>query len=49
MMMKGLVAVASNMCHKFQKALVWALRVATYGQVDAKLTYAEGIFESDKR
>ncbi len=33
----GLVAVASNMCHKFPKALVGALRRAKYGQVDVKL------------
>ncbi|HUS92070.1 MAG TPA: sulfite exporter TauE/SafE family protein [Phycisphaerae bacterium] len=33
----GLVAVASNMCHKFPKALVGAIRRARYGQVDLKL------------
>ncbi len=33
----GLVAVASNMCHKFPKALVGALKRAKYGQVDVKL------------
>src|SRR5512140_2490790 len=31
------VAVASNMCHKFPKALVGALKRAKYGQVDLKL------------
>ena len=29
----GLVAVASNMCHKFPKALVGAIKRAKYGQV----------------
>lgn len=33
----GIVAVASNMCHKFPKALVGALKRAKYGQVDVKL------------
>src|SRR5574341_1291138 len=33
----GLMAVASNMCHKFPKALVGALKRAKYGQVDVKL------------
>lgn len=33
----GLVAVASNMCHKFPKALVGATKRAKYGQVDVKL------------
>lgn len=33
----GLVAVASNMCHKFPKALVGAIKRAKYGQVDVKL------------
>lgn len=33
----GLVAVASNMCHKFPKALVGAIKRARYGQVDVKL------------
>ena len=33
----GLVAVASNMCHKFPKALVGAVKRAKYGQVDVKL------------
>lgn len=33
----GTVAVASNMCHKFPKALVGAIRRFRYGQVDIKL------------
>lgn len=33
----GTVAVASNMCHKFPKALVGAYRRYKYGQVDLKL------------
>ena len=33
----GIVAVASNMCHKFPKALVGAIKRAKYGQVDVKL------------
>jgi uncharacterized protein len=33
----GIVAVASNMCHKFPKALVGAIKRAKYGQVDLKL------------
>ncbi|MBF0142335.1 MAG: sulfite exporter TauE/SafE family protein [Magnetococcales bacterium] len=33
----GIVAVASNMCHKFPKALVGALKRAKYGQVDWKM------------
>lgn len=39
----GLVAVASNMCHKFPKALVGALKRAKYGQVDVKLGVVLGI------
>ncbi len=39
----GLVAVASNMCHKFPKALVGALKWAKYGQVDVKLGIVLGI------
>jgi uncharacterized protein len=39
----GLVAVASNMCHKFPKALVGAIKRARYGQVDVKLGIALGI------
>lgn len=33
----GIVAVASNMCHKFPKAMVGAYKRAKYGQVDVKL------------
>ncbi|PKN08356.1 MAG: sulfite exporter TauE/SafE family protein [Deltaproteobacteria bacterium HGW-Deltaproteobacteria-8] len=33
----GTVAVASNMCHKFPKALVGAIKRFRYGQVDIKL------------
>lgn len=33
----GVVAVASNMCHKFPKALVGAFKRYRYGQVDVKL------------
>jgi uncharacterized membrane protein YfcA len=33
----GAVAVASNMCHKFPKALVGAIKRYKYGQVDLKL------------
>jgi len=33
----GVVAVASNLCHKFPKALVGAYRRYKYGQVDVKL------------
>jgi len=40
----GLVAVASNMCHKFPKALVGAIKRARYGQVDVKLGIIFGIF-----
>src|SRR4030042_818320 len=39
----GLVAVASNMCHKFPKALIGSLKRATYGQVDVKLGLVLGI------
>jgi len=40
----GLVAVASNMCHKFPKALVGAIKRAKYGQVDLKLGLIFGAF-----
>lgn len=40
----GLVAVASNMCHKFPKALVGAIKRAKYGQVDLKLGLIFGVF-----
>lgn len=39
----GIVAVASNMCHKFPKALVGAVKRARYGQVDVKLGIILGI------
>ncbi len=39
----GLVAVASNMCHKFPKALIGALKRAKYGQVDVKIGVILGI------
>jgi hypothetical protein len=39
----GIVAVASNMCHKFPKALVGAVKRARYGQVDVKLGVILGI------
>jgi hypothetical protein len=40
----GIVAVASNMCHKFPKAIVGALKRHEYGQVDWKLGIAMGVF-----
>ncbi|WP_448873672.1 sulfite exporter TauE/SafE family protein [Desulfobulbus propionicus] len=40
----GTVAVASNMCHKFPKALVGAIKRFKYGQVDIKLGIIMGIF-----
>lgn len=39
----GIVAVASNMCHKFPKALVGSIKRAKYGQVDVKLGIIMGI------
>ncbi len=39
----GLMAVASNMCHKFPKALVGSIKRAKYGQVDVKLGVILGI------
>ena len=39
----GLIAVASNMCHKFPKALIGAIKRAKYGQVDVKLGIVLGI------
>ncbi|MCI4625155.1 MAG: sulfite exporter TauE/SafE family protein [Candidatus Magnetoovum sp. WYHC-5] len=39
----ALVAVASNMCHKFPKALVGAIKRYRYGQVDVKLGVIMGI------
>lgn len=40
----GTVAVASNMCHKFPKALVGAIKRFRYGQVDVKLGLIMGVF-----
>ena len=40
----GIVAVASNICHKFPKALVGAVKRNKYGQVDVKLGLIMGIF-----
>ncbi len=39
----AIVAVATNMCHKFPKALVGAVKRARYGQVDVKLGIVMGI------
>ncbi|MEO5348740.1 MAG: sulfite exporter TauE/SafE family protein [Magnetococcus sp. YQC-3] len=39
----GIVAVASNMCHKFPKALVGAMKRARYGQVDLKMGLIMGL------
>lgn len=39
----GIVAVASNICHKFPKALVGALKRAKYGQVDLRLGIVMGV------
>lgn len=38
------VAVASNMCHKFPKALVGAIKRFRYGQVDIKLGLVMALF-----
>lgn len=40
----GVVAVASNMAHKFPKALVASIKRNKYGQVDIKLGLIMGIF-----
>lgn len=40
----GIVAVASNICHKFPKALVGAVKRNKYGQVDLKLGLVLGLF-----
>ena len=40
----GVVAVASNMAHKFPKALVGAYKRNKYGQVDLKLGIIMGLF-----
>ena len=39
----GIIAVASNICHKFPKALVGAIKRAKYGQVDVKLGLVVGL------
>lgn len=39
----ALVAVASNMCHKFPKALIGSMKRYRYGQVDVKLGVIIGI------
>ncbi len=39
----AIMAVASNMCHKFPKALVGSMKRAKYGQVDVKLGIVLGI------
>ena len=40
----AIVAVASNMAHKFPKALVGAVKRAKFGQVDVKLGIVMGLF-----
>lgn len=40
----GIVAVASNMAHKFPKALVASIKRAKFGQVDVKLGLIMGVF-----
>ena len=40
----AMVAVASNICHKFPKALVGAVKRNKYGQVDIKLGLIIGLF-----
>ncbi len=40
----GIVAVASNICHKFPKALVGAIKRNKYGHVDVKLGLVMGVF-----
>lgn len=39
----GIIAVASNICHKFPKALVGSIKRAKYGQVDVKLGLVIGV------
>jgi uncharacterized membrane protein YfcA len=39
----GIVAVASNICHKFPKSLVGSMKRAKYGQVDVKLGIVLGV------
>ena len=40
----AMVAVASNICHKFPKALVGSVKRNKYGQVDVKLGVIMGLF-----
>lgn len=40
----GIVAVASNSCHKFPKAMVGVLKRHKYGQVDVKLGLVMSVF-----
>ncbi|MEW5770907.1 MAG: TSUP family transporter [Pseudomonadota bacterium] len=40
----AMVAVASNICHKFPKAMVGAVKRNRYGQVDVKLGVIMGVF-----
>ncbi|MBF0247781.1 MAG: sulfite exporter TauE/SafE family protein, partial [Alphaproteobacteria bacterium] len=40
----AIVAVASNMAHKFPKALVGSIKRAKYGQVDVKMGVIMGVF-----
>lgn len=40
----AIVAVASNICHKFPKALVGTVKRHKYGQVDIKLGLVVGVF-----
>ncbi|MBF0249464.1 MAG: sulfite exporter TauE/SafE family protein [Alphaproteobacteria bacterium] len=40
----AIVAVASNMAHKFPKALVGSIKRAKYGQVDVKMGVMMGVF-----
>jgi len=40
----AMVAVASNICHKFPKALVGSIKRNKYGQVDVKLGVIMGLF-----
>lgn len=39
----GIIAVASNICHKFPKSLVGSIKRAKYGQVDVKLGLVIGV------
>src|SRR3990167_5129297 len=40
----GIVAVASNICHKFPKPVVGAIKRANYGQVDVNLGMLAGFW-----